>query len=254
MLNETAGNCLKRGKTRNYSDGNDIIIMYEHYFIFSRFCYIGIQHSFLTIVRKKQIMDLKTTSDVAENRSSSTVYDVVTSDDDTKLSKACKDVIENKEIMTNVVDYTESNSSKLKEPPAASANVHCLLDDDRDDDNSNVKKALSCMTIHDLNQFLNVYKIIKNPDPDVDKTINNLNKVSMDKLLSGQLLNGEHFDNQYATEAEESVNGEEVKDNNAFNDYTVYDVYDHIEGWKTRMQPMMSQIEDIIGSFKVHLR
>lgn len=200
-------------------------------------------------------MDLKATSAVGENHSSSTEYDYVTSDDDTKHSVACKDDTENMEILTNVIDYTESGCCKLIEPPT-SADTHCQLDVDRDDDNLNVKKALSCMTIHDLNQFLNVYKIIKNPDPDIDKTINNLNKVSMDKLLSGQLLNGEHFDNQYATEAEELVVGEEVKDNkdNMFNDYTVYDVYDHIEGWKTRMQPMMSQIEDIIGSFSFNLR
>lgn len=105
-----------------------------------------------------------------------------------------------------------------------------------------MQEALCRMTGEDLDEFLNVYKFITNMDPRVDQT---LGKVSVDQLLSGELLNQERFDEMYKYTADEGT--EPVP---SAEDYTLFDVYDHIEGWKNRIGPTVNTIEDLARESK----
>lgn len=99
------------------------------------------------------------------------------------------------------------------------------------------------MTAHDLYEFLNVYKLITTMDPRVDRAIS---KASVEQLLSGELLS---YSND---EMNELVADKVIKE--PVTDYTVFDVYDHIESWRTRMRPTMITIEDIARESKNVMR
>ncbi|VVC37434.1 Hypothetical protein CINCED_3A003507 [Cinara cedri] len=201
-------------------------------------------------------MNFITANDGAENHIGSVDSDKASYysiSDENYTKTTAKDDVEKIETLTKVINYTKSNSSSLNKT-SETVDIHSResrslssideIDDDRN--NLSVKKALSLMTINDLDQFINVYKIITNPDPNIDKTIK---KASMDQLLSGELLNRENFHNLYEAEPEELAAEEEVKDK-VVNDYTFFDVYDHIEGWKNRILPMLNQIENINQEYK----
>lgn len=112
-----------------------------------------------------------------------------------------------------------------------------------------IQEALSCMTVNDYENFLNVYQLVTSMDPRVDQT---MSKASVDQLLSGELLNQKRFNEVYEHVADEvedtehTANGEEV-----LNDYTFLDVYHHIENWKKRMLPMINTIEDLARESKM---
>lgn len=148
----------------------------------------------------------------------------------------------NTEISTNAISFTESDSSKKS--------ISVSNDVRRPEyyDESNVQNALSRMTVNDLDQFLNVYKMITSSDPNVDETIN---KASMDQLLSGELLGEEYNVNKLHVDNIEAnvVDDEDVMDY-SIKDYTFFDVYDHIESWKKRIQPTMNIIEDLAHEYK----
>lgn len=159
-------------------------------------------------------------------------------DEDEVRCRVADDYVLNNEIITKFVDYTDSGH--LSEETQISS-VEC-------NDCPNIRDALSRMTCDDLEQFLNVYKLITSRDPNVDET---LNKASMEQLLSGELLDGKRFKEHSAAEVEpESTDKESMDYSSAADDYTVFGVYDHIEGWKKRMQPMMSEIENIAQECK----
>lgn len=157
-------------------------------------------------------------------------------DEDEKQRNAAKEVmILNTTLTTSSADYTESDRSLKKQSTSHVCSVE-------DYEKLDIQKALSHMTINDLNQFLNVYKIITSQDPNVDKTII---KASMEQLLSGELLDGEHFNNLYISYEEESeLNKKKVIDNSSV-DHTFFDVYDHIESWRKRIEPMINIIDDV---------
>lgn len=144
--------------------------------------------------------------------------------------------------MLSKVNFTDSGLSSKN--ISISNNVH----NPENFDESDVQIALSRMTINDLDQFLNVYKIITSSDPNVDKTIN---QASMEQLLSGELLGGERnvINQLHVDKIETTVDDEEVVDD-PVNDYTFFDVYDHIESWKKRLQPTMSIIDDLAHKYK----
>lgn len=150
------------------------------------------------------------------------------------------------ESLTKVIDLTDSDL--LSKKISISGDVRYS----EDFDEANVQKALSRMTINDLDQFLNVYKIITSSDPNADDTIN---QASMDQLLSGELLDGEYnvVDLLHIDEIETNVNDEKATDD-PVNDYTFFDVYDHIESWKKRLQPAMNIIDDLAHKYKTIVR
>lgn len=186
-------------------------------------------------------MDSKTISTVAENHTSSTKNDFVSSKnitDENYNTTAISD-IDNIETLTNIINYTEFDCSSMKNPSTtADIPIHYL--DDKCD-NLKVKKALSHMSINELDQFLNVYKKVTNPDLNIDKIINNFNNIStkQKQKLSDALLNNEYLDNQHTTELEDLI----------IEDYTLFDVRDHIEGWKTRILPMIKKIENLTKEY-----
>ena len=103
------------------------------------------------------------------------------------------------------------------------------------------------MTDNDLEKFFNLYKIIKSLDPNANAIIK---KASMDELLSGKLIDKEHLKELCVAKVEESEpSNKEVIDVSS-NDYTFFDVYDHIESWKKRINPMMNKIEDLVEELK----
>lgn len=114
---------------------------------------------------------------------------------------------------------------------------------------SNIDNALNRMTVNDLERFFNLYKIITSSDPNVDSTIK---KASMEQLLSGELLDKENFNKLCVEKLKESDNkpsNDEVAEFST-NDYSFFDVYDHIESWKKRIHPSMNKIEDLLQEFK----
>jgi len=114
---------------------------------------------------------------------------------------------------------------------------------------SNIDDALNRMTVNDLERFFNLYKIITSSDPNVDSTIK---KASMEQLLSGELLDKKHFNKLCMEKLKESANkpsNDEVAECSS-NDYSFFDVYDHIESWKKRIHPSMNKIEDLLQEFK----
>lgn len=160
-------------------------------------------------------------------------------DEDELRCRVADDYILNNETVTKFVDYTDSGHlSKEKQISSVSLYTEC-------NDCPNIREALSRMTCDDLDQFLNVYKLITSRNPNVDET---LNKASMEQLLSGELLDGKQF--QRAEVEPESSDKESMSCNSAADDYTVFGVFDHIEGWKKRMRPMMSEIENIAQECK----
>lgn len=146
------------------------------------------------------------------------------------------------ETVTQCIDYTQSDhSNPLKKPAPKSIAHHPKV--------CNIQEALSCMTINDFDQFLNVYKVITSSDPNMDK---NIRETSVEHFLSGKLLNKECFNeiNVAELDVKSAPTNDEVQVDNAENDYTFFDVYDHIESWKQRIRPTMSKIEDITQKCK----
>jgi len=120
---------------------------------------------------------------------------------------------------------------------------------EEDVQDSNIDNALSRMTVNDLDRFFNLYKIITSSDPNADSTIK---KASMEQLLSGELLDKEHFNKLCMEKLKESDNNpsndEEVEVSP--NDYSFFDVYDHIESWKKRIHPSLNKIGDLVQELK----
>lgn len=114
---------------------------------------------------------------------------------------------------------------------------------------SNIDNALNRMTVNDLERFFNLYKIITSSDPNVDSTIK---KASMEQLLSGELLDKEHFNKLCMEKLKESANksSNDEEAECSLNDYSFFDVYDHIESWKKRINPSINKIEDLLQEFK----
>uniref|UniRef100_A0A2S2QL27 Uncharacterized protein n=1 Tax=Sipha flava TaxID=143950 RepID=A0A2S2QL27_9HEMI len=116
-----------------------------------------------------------------------------------------------------------------------------------------MQEALSCMTVDDFNNFLNVYQLITSMDPRVDQT---MSKASVDQLLSGELLNQKRFDEVYecvaneVEETESTTNGEELM-KDTIDDCKFLNFYDHIDYWKKRMLPMINKIEDLAQESKM---
>jgi len=111
-----------------------------------------------------------------------------------------------------------------------------------------IENCLGLMTDNDLEKFFNLYKIIKSLDPNANALIK---KASMDELLSGKLIDKEHLKELCVAKVDESeLSKTEVIDVSS-NDYTFFDVYDHIESWKKRIHPMMNKIEDLVEEFKI---
>lgn len=150
------------------------------------------------------------------------------------------------ETVTQCIDFTEFNHSSPLKNPTPTPDAHHSKDYE-------IQKALSCMTVDDFDQFLNVFKVITSPNPDMDK---NINKASMEHLLSGELLNEEYFNKTHVAELDDksaSAN-EGVQADNVVNEYTFFDVYDHIESWKRRIRPKVSKIECIAQEYKAIVR
>lgn len=162
-----------------------------------------------------------------------------------------KSVTEKDEIQTKVTDYNEileigflnnhvdHNVNVATPEKQSSANIH----NPNDYDNSNIRKALSHMTVDDLDQFLNVYQVVTSSNPNIDKTIA---KASVEQILSGQFFDGGNLDTSQSTDTI-------VKDNStdgSVDDYTLFDVYDHIENLKKQMQPMISKMDDLAREYK----
>jgi len=124
----------------------------------------------------------------------------------------------------------------------------------KDDNDLYIQKSLNNMTINDLDQFLNVYRLITSSDPNADKLINQVctNKVCMNRLLSGEFSNDEDFNELLIEKVEdESEPVDEILMNDSTNDRTFFDVYDHIEDWKKRIQPAMNKIDDLVQECKI---
>lgn len=191
-----------------------------------------------------QSIESKGSSVVNDNQNKVTKNDLKSfgslTDEDEVQRKKIENYILNEETLTNVVDYTALiNTSKFR--PNSDFRFS------KTSENSGIQEALSHMTVSELDQFLNLYKIITSPDPNIDKT---LTKASMQQLLSGELLDIEDFDKQSVVKSAKSepVNEEE---NNFAKEYTFFDAYDHIEGWKKRMQPMLNTIEVLAHECKM---
>jgi len=110
-----------------------------------------------------------------------------------------------------------------------------------------IENCLGLMTDNDLEKFFNLYKIIKSLDPNANALIK---KASMDELLNGKLIDNEHLNELCMTKVEESEPSNKKVIDVSSNDYTFFDVYDHIESWKKRIHPMMNQIEGLVEEFK----
>lgn len=165
----------------------------------------------------------------------------LTDEDEVRRKMTDSDIL-NDEKLTNLVDYTELvySSKNLSNSDAQFSKVS---------ENPSIREALSHMTVSELDQFLNVYKIITSPDPNIDKT---LTKASMQQLLSGELLDIKDFDQQLVAKSEKLEDKEVNKEDNNFGkEHTFFDAYDHIEGWKKRMQPMFNIIEDLAQECKM---
>lgn len=109
-----------------------------------------------------------------------------------------------------------------------------------------IENCLGLMTDKDLDKFFNLYKIIKNVDPNANALIKN---ASTEEILSGKLIDEEHLHELCADKAKESKPS--IKEVSS-NDYTFFDVYDHIESWKKRISPMMNRIENLVEEFKTN--
>lgn len=110
-----------------------------------------------------------------------------------------------------------------------------------------IENCLGLMTDNDLDKFFNLYKIITSLDPNANALIK---KASMGELLSGKLIDKEHLKELCVAKVEESEPSNKEDIDVPSNDYTFFDVYDHIESWKKRMHPMMNKIEDLVEEFK----
>jgi len=82
------------------------------------------------------------------------------------------------------------------------------------------------MTDKDLDKFFNLYKIIKNVDPNANALIKN---ASTEEILSGKLIDEKHLHELCADNAEESKPSIKEVADVSLNDFTFIDVYDHIE-------------------------
>lgn len=162
-------------------------------------------------------------------------------DEDELKHKIAKDSILNTKLMTNSVDYISETDHSSKNQLTS---YECSIGDY---DKLDIQNALSHMSVNDLNQFLNVYKIITSEDPKVDKTII---KGSMEQLLSGELLNDVHFNSEYISNDEKSISANEEVTDDFSDEHTVFDVYDHIESWKKRIQPIIDTINDVSQEYE----
>jgi len=114
-------------------------------------------------------------------------------------------------------------------------------------DSFEIENCLSLMTDKDLDKFFNLYKIIKNIDPNANALIKN---ASTEKILSGELIDEEHIHELSADKSEETEPPIKKVVDISSNDYTFFDVYDHIESWKKRISPMMNKIDNLVEEFK----
>lgn len=189
----------------------------------------------------QSVNDYNNLNSVTTNGFKSLVESCNDNEDEIQHNTATEDV-EIFNTSTSSVDSTESDRSLKNQ--STSHNVHSEEDYEKLD----IQKALSHMTINDLNQFLNVYQMITSPDPNVDKTII---KASMDQLLSGELLDGEHFNNVFVSYEETSEFDEKRIIDDSSVEQTFFDVYDHIESWRKRIEPIINIIDDVSQEYKM---
>lgn len=154
--------------------------------------------------------------------------------------------ISNVEILEKNLDYTDYVDYSASETEAA-VPADCRKPPEVNSDGlRDVRIALSRMTASDLEQFLNVYDFLTNPDPKIDQVID---RISVEQLLSGELLDGERFKSDRVLTS--VVDGSGPRSDPVDEYYvTFFDVYDHIERWKKRLRPMMSKIEDLAQACK----
>lgn len=149
--------------------------------------------------------------------------------------------ISNVEVFEKNVDYTDYVEYSVSDMPADRKPP-----EDRHDGLHDVRIALSRMTASDLEQFLNVYDFLTNPDPKIDQVID---RISVEQLLSGELVDGERFESDRVFT--DVVDGDGPKSGPVDEYYvTFFDVFDHIERWKKRLRPMMNKIEDLANACK----
>lgn len=141
------------------------------------------------------------------------------------------------EIVTRCIDYDQCD----RNGPLENSTPTPLAPHSEDRE---FRKAFSRLTADDFDQFLNVFRVVFDSDPNADE---NINGAGTQHLLSGALSNGEYFIEKRAAESDDksAPANEKAQADIAETDYTFFDVYDHIESWKQRMRPTVSKIEDI---------